>query len=83
MALRAPLGTHLRFARIAAGYSYEDAARVVGLRPATIRGYELGHREPPTLVTLRLIRAYGATPDDVLNGVILPAQKSARAVRGP
>ena len=72
MALRAPLGTHLRFARIAAGFSYEDAALIVGLKPATIRGYELGHREPPTMVTLRLIWAYGATPDDVLSGVILP-----------
>ena len=53
--LRASLGKHLRFARIAAGYSYAEATAVVGLKPETIRAYEDELRIPSTLVTLRLI----------------------------
>ncbi len=63
------LAINLSSTREAAGYSQVDLARVSGVDLKHINRIELGQRDPSTHTLLRLARALGTTPPDLLRDI--------------
>ncbi|GAA3888653.1 hypothetical protein GCM10022243_61930 [Saccharothrix violaceirubra] len=75
-AYRTTFGRHLAGLREGRGYSEDDAAKLIGIAPETLRQYEKAERRPSMLRLLRLARIYDTPPLVILEDV-------ARAVRPP
>lgn len=58
------LGATFRGYRLRHGWSFRQAARVVGVSPGTIRFLEIGQRAPSVVVAEQLIDRYKMSLDD-------------------
>jgi ribosome-binding protein aMBF1 (putative translation factor) len=62
-------GENLRHARHAADVSQEDLSQDSGVDRTAISTYERGRREPNLRTIVKLARALGVTPADLLRGL--------------
>jgi transcriptional regulator with XRE-family HTH domain len=67
---RGPVGLWMRRERKARGWTVPDVARELAeigepVKPATLRQYEAGPREPGTVLLAALVRLYGTEPEEL------------------
>lgn len=58
--------TNLRNARLAAGLTAEEAARIIGVHPNSLLMWERGETEPLGRRLLDLSKLYQKSPDELL-----------------
>ncbi len=86
MALRHPecvrVGRRVQSARARRGWSQQQLADAVGVRPSTLSRYETGAREFPLSLVMRVAEALRVRPDDLLAALPSHGTESAEQLRG-
>lgn len=78
------LGRLLQLRREAAGYSRTRAADLVGIKPGTIEGWELGRvARPPIHDVLRLAHFLRISSEEILEAVFVDAGEAPATVEEP
>lgn len=63
-------GRNVRALRLARGWTQEDLAHETGLAPVQVSRIERGRREIRLTTFLRLVRAFGVSPGELLGGLL-------------
>ena len=75
MATAETLGQRIQRLRLAAGLSQSQLAREADIPIGTIKNWEQDVREPMALVVVRLARAMGVEPNDILLNLAEPVEE--------
>ena len=75
------VGGRVQSARARRGWSQQQLADAVGVRPSTLSRYETGAREFPLSLVMRVADALRVRPDDLLAAVPTHGTESAEQLR--
>ncbi len=75
------VGGRVQSARARRGWSQQQLADAVGVRPSTLSRYETGAREFPLTLVLRVAEALRVRPDDLLAALPNSGSQSAEQLR--
>ena len=67
------IGSRLKLAREAKGYTQDDVTRLLELGDSTLSGYETGRTKISIKNAYRLVKLYGVPPASIHPGYVLPA----------
>ena len=66
------IGSRLKLARVAKGYTQDEVTMLLELGESTLSGYETGRTKISIKNAYRLVRLYGVPPASIFPGYVLP-----------
>ena len=69
---------HIKEARVQAGLSQKDLARMIGVAPSTFNGYESGNHDPKSDLLIKIAKACNVSVDFLLgHDAVVDTKKSS------